>query len=53
MYLADSDSDLNGLLVTRRIVNTSPGGQGTISVWNSLPSSVVLSKTIEEFKASI
>ena len=25
----------------------------TISVWNSLPSSVVLSKTIEEFKASI
>ena len=25
----------------------------TIPVWNSLPSSVVLSKTIEEFKASI
>ena len=25
----------------------------TISVWNSLPSSVVSSKTIEEFKASI
>ena len=40
-YLAYSDALKNSFL------------QRTISVWNSLPSSVVLSKNTEEFKALI